>query len=186
MVEMTPSAAGPAMSTSAHPMKKVAVLGAGLSGLVTIKELLEESHSVVCFEQEADLGGAFGRNKRSDHGAYNDMHLTVSNYFMSFSSFPPRDAKRRYWTATEYANYLEDFAGHFQLRDYIRVNSTVLAIEPVDNETWRIRYQQDGKVLEEYVDAVAIRAAGAVRTRGSARRCPAGASRRQVQHSLCS
>ena len=49
-------------------MKKVAVIGAGLSGLVTIKELLEESHSVVCFEQEKDIGGAFNTRKTEDHG----------------------------------------------------------------------------------------------------------------------
>lgn len=144
------------MRTSAHPMKKVAVIGAGLSGLVTIKELLEESHSVICFEQEDDIGGAFNTRKKEDHGAYDDLHLTVSNYFMSFSSFPPRDEKRRYWTATEYFNYLKDFAGEFGLLDHIRFNSTVLGIDPFDEETWRITYEKNGVILDEYVDAVAI------------------------------
>lgn len=156
MNSMTPSSSTISMRTSSHPMKKVAVIGAGLSGLVTIKELLEESHSVVCFENEANIGGAFNRKKDEDYGAYNDLHLTISNYFMSYSSFPPKDAKRRYWTAAEYANYLNDFAREFSLTDYIHFNTTVLSIDPADEETWRITYRKNGKVLEEYVDAVAI------------------------------
>ena len=35
---------------------KVCVVGAGVSGLVTVKELLEEGHDVVFFEQEAKEG----------------------------------------------------------------------------------------------------------------------------------
>ena len=156
MKTMASSGSDFTMRTSAHPMKKVAVIGAGLSGLVTIKELLEESHSVVCFEQEGDIGGAFNTGKTEKQGAYNDLHLTVSNYFMSFSSFPPRDVKRRYWTAAEYCNYLKDFANEFRLVDHIRFNSTVLDIAPLDEETWRITYEKNGVTLEEYADAIAI------------------------------
>ncbi len=144
------------MSTSSYPIKKVAVIGAGLSGLVTIKELLQESHSVVCFEQDDDIGGSFNRKKNEEHGAYDDMHLTISNYFMSFSSHLPTDAKRRYWTATEYENYLHEFADKYSLKDYIHFNSKVLKVDPVDEHTWRITYEKNGTVLEECVDAVAV------------------------------
>jgi len=39
--------------------KRVAVIGAGPSGLVTVKELLEEGHIPTCFEPSAGLGGVF-------------------------------------------------------------------------------------------------------------------------------
>ena len=39
--------------------KRVAVIGAGPSGLVTIKELLEEGHAPTCFEKAEGLGGVF-------------------------------------------------------------------------------------------------------------------------------
>lgn len=138
-----------------HPMKKVAVIGAGLSGLVTIKELLEENHSVVCFEHEGDIGGVF-HSKDEKYGAYNDLHLTISNYFMSFSSFPPADTKRRYWTVIEYGQYLRDFATAFALRPYIRFHTSVLRVQPVDDETWRVTYKDDTGVHEENFDAVAV------------------------------
>lgn len=139
----------------AHPMKKVAVIGAGLSGLVTIKELLEENHSVVCFEQEREIGGVF-YPKDDKYGAYDDLHLTISNYFMSFSSFPPRDAKRRYWTANEYTEYLREFATHFSLRKHIRFETFVSRIDPVDSETWRVSYRENGVLREETFDAIAL------------------------------
>jgi cation diffusion facilitator CzcD-associated flavoprotein CzcO len=39
--------------------KSIAVIGAGPSGLVAAKELLQEGHRVACFERAADLGGVF-------------------------------------------------------------------------------------------------------------------------------
>ena len=38
---------------------KICVIGAGLSGLVTIKELKEAGQDVVCYEQTAQTGGVF-------------------------------------------------------------------------------------------------------------------------------
>ena len=42
--------------------KVVAVIGAGPSGLVTCKELLEENHKVVCYEGSNSIGGTFSNN----------------------------------------------------------------------------------------------------------------------------
>lgn len=144
------------MRVSDHPMKKVAVIGAGLSGLVAIKELIGESHSVVCFEQEDDIGGAF-YNKEDKDGIYNYMHLTVSNFFMCFSSFLAQEKRRRYWTASEYIEYLQSFCEMFSLKKYIRFNTEVLDVTPSDEETWRITYKKPcGEIKYEYVDSVAI------------------------------
>jgi cation diffusion facilitator CzcD-associated flavoprotein CzcO len=40
-------------------VKRVAIVGAGPSGLVTAKELLQEGHAVTCFERTDSLGGVF-------------------------------------------------------------------------------------------------------------------------------
>ncbi|GJL63823.1 MAG: hypothetical protein NPIRA04_24770 [Nitrospirales bacterium] len=138
-----------------HPMMRVAVIGAGLSGLVTIKELVEENQTVICLEREDDIGGAFYA-KEGKAGIYNQLHLTVSNYFMSFSSLQPKERLRRYWTAKEYWQYLNEFAEKYSLRDYIRFGCTVESITPIDPYTWAVVYSQNGKEKKEYVDSVAI------------------------------
>lgn len=100
--------------------KKVCVIGAGLSGLCTIKELAEQGLDVVCYEAEESFGGAFNMGNESFSKAYSQMRLTVSNYFMAYSSFPPvKDEERRYWTATEYINYLDAYIRFFKLDQYI-------------------------------------------------------------------
>ena len=38
-------------------IRKVGVIGAGPSGLTTIKQLRDEGHEVVCFEKNAQIGG---------------------------------------------------------------------------------------------------------------------------------
>ncbi|MGA8260809.1 MAG: NAD(P)-binding protein [Arenicellales bacterium] len=75
---------------------KVCVVGAGVSGLVVVKELLDEGHDVVCFEQEAKEGGVFNHPKGI---AYDSMYVTVSQYFTSYSSMPPIDEDQRaFWS----------------------------------------------------------------------------------------
>ena len=38
---------------------RACVIGAGAAGLVSVKELLEQGHEVVCYEKYHDLGGVF-------------------------------------------------------------------------------------------------------------------------------
>jgi dimethylaniline monooxygenase (N-oxide forming) len=57
--------------------QRVAVIGAGPSGLVAIKELLEEGHEPTCFEKADGLGGVsrFGEN---DGVVWESCRLTSS------------------------------------------------------------------------------------------------------------
>ncbi|MDE1463768.1 flavin-containing monooxygenase [Spartinivicinus poritis] len=109
-------------------IKDVCVIGAGISGLCTIKELLEQNHRVTCYESSNTIGGAF--NAACEGGkAYRTMRLTISNYFMAYSSFPPRIIEDRYyWSALEYIKYLSEYADHFKLYDHIIFNHQVIHI----------------------------------------------------------
>lgn len=101
-------------------MKKIGIVGAGLSGLATIKELVEAGHEVLCFEKNSDIGGVF-----SEHGTYDSVELTVSNYFMAYSDFMPYDESVKFWTRKEYKEYLDRYVEHFDLLKHIRFNCTV-------------------------------------------------------------
>ncbi len=135
----------------------VGVVGAGMSGLVAIKELLDEGHRVTCFERAPSEGGNFNYPIGA---AYDSMHLTVSQYHMAFSSFPPQlGDERRFWSREEYAKYLNDFGTHFRLFKHIQFNTEVLSIDPdASNEHFHVasRDKLTGTVTETVFDAVAI------------------------------
>lgn len=128
----------------------IAVIGAGLSGLATIKELLEAGHNVVCFEKSGDIGGVF-----SDHGTYDSVRLTVSNYFMAYSDFMPYEDTVRFWTRAEYKAYLDRYADQFELRPHIRFNTHVEKLEQ-RGARWAIHLSRDGQSESPTFDRVAV------------------------------
>ena len=134
---------------------KICVIGAGLSGLVTIKELKEESHEVVCYEKSSRFGGVFGLHDGKS-AAYDEGMLTVSNYFMAFSSLKPEEAERRYWTWAEYHQYLQTFVETFDLLPHITFNAEVREIERTVAGKWLIRTLIAGEERAELFDALAV------------------------------
>ena len=131
--------------------KRVAIIGAGLSGLTTIKELVEEGHEVICFEKNNDVGGVF-----SDVGCYDSVELTASNYFMAFSDFMPYDEKVRFWTRKEYKNYLNRYAIHFDIKKYIQFNCLVKNIKKLDKGFDITFEKEDQSFHTENFDNLAI------------------------------
>ena len=133
---------------------KVCVVGAGPSGLVTIKELLEEGHEPVCFEKSNAIGGVF----HCENGkVYDSTLLTVSNYFMAFSSFPPtKDDPRDFWTHERYFEYLENFCDHFSLQPHIQFNSEIRNIKRLSGGGFAVTVASADEVSETLFDAVAI------------------------------
>lgn len=112
---------------------KIAVIGAGLAGLVTIKELIEAGHDVICFEKGLDIGGVF-----SEGGSYDSVQLTVSNYFMAYSDFMPYEEPIRFWTRGEYKEYLNRYVDHFELRKHIKFGYTVEHMQRLENGEWEL------------------------------------------------
>ncbi len=136
--------------------KHICVIGAGISGLCTIKELIEQNLNVTCYEQSETLGGAF--NSVYNGGkVYPDMTLTVSNYFMAYSAFPPRIVERRdYWSSFQYSCYIDEYVRQFELYDHILFNHKVkrvntsgdkALVEVENNEGQRETYEYDYVVV---------------------------------------
>ena len=98
--------------------QSVCILGAGASGIATIKELKAEGHRPTCFEHDAAIGGLFNYKSDESVGAvYKSLHLTVSNYHMAYSDFMPEGA-RYHWDRRQYQDYLEEYCAHFDLKKH--------------------------------------------------------------------
>lgn len=114
------------------PRKKIFIIGAGPSGLVALKEVLEAGcFDPICVDAKSKIGGVFSVS-------YDELHTTTTNMFMAFSDFPPKESIR-YWSKDEYIQYLNDYIDHFQLRKYIKLNTAVKdCILDKDTERWKI------------------------------------------------
>jgi len=132
--------------------KRVCVIGAGLSGLCAIKEIEEAGHEVVCYEQRPHMCGVF-----SEDSSYDNLQLTVSNHTMAFSDFFPADEDVRYWTKTEYRDYLHRYADFFQLMKNIQFGTEVKHLKRDSSDsTWEIEIEKDEQVETCRFDAIAI------------------------------
>jgi cation diffusion facilitator CzcD-associated flavoprotein CzcO len=76
--------------------KKIAVIGAGVSGIVATKWLIEAGHQVKTFEQAGDIGGNWYYISLDNHDSAHEVSsscyenltsITTSNS-MSFEGFP--------------------------------------------------------------------------------------------------
>lgn len=130
--------------------KNICVIGAGLSGLVTIKELLEKGHTVTCFEASSKIGGVFSNAK-----TYDSVLLTVSNYFMSYSDFMPTEERLKYWTKQDYFKYLGRYAEHFKLLDAVKFETPVVSLKRQD-ANWEVNVKQGNEEQSYVFDSVAV------------------------------
>ncbi|KAH9372469.1 hypothetical protein HPB48_011319 [Haemaphysalis longicornis] len=116
---------------SPGPAPLVAVIGAGSSGLPTIKSCLEEGLRVVCFERTAGVGGLWRYTDPPVDGcgsvARNTM-LNSSKEFSAYSDFPPPAECPNFMLHSGMLEYLTRYATHFGLDKHIRFNHMIQAV----------------------------------------------------------
>ncbi|KKA26653.1 hypothetical protein TD95_001641 [Thielaviopsis punctulata] len=112
------------------PQLKVAIIGAGPSGLVTARFLLH-AHSffsglppveVVVFEQSGHVGGTFHLR------VYEDAELVSSKYLTAFSDFRLPVGAPDFVTPARYCEYLKDYADTYGITPHIKFHSNVLGV----------------------------------------------------------
>ena len=139
--------------------KTVCVIGAGASGLIAMRELIAEGHNVVCFEKYEEPGGVFYLNEFRG-GAYDSTLLTVSNYFMAYSCFPPEPSESRlFWTRQQYAEYLHAFVEHFGLGQFIQFKTEVVSLNRDNDGRCTVKIAEGGDPLQissHVFDSVAV------------------------------
>ncbi|XP_021722028.1 flavin-containing monooxygenase FMO GS-OX-like 3 isoform X4 [Chenopodium quinoa] len=158
--------------------KKVAVIGAGASGLVAARELMKEGHDVVVFDRGAQLGGNWvyldevesdplgldPTRKIIDSSLYASLRTNTPREAMGFRDFPfaptvDRDS-RRFPGHHEVRRYLEDFASEFGLNELISFRTEVRHVGLETDGKWMVKYASVGgdestEVAQTY-DAVVV------------------------------
>ena len=137
---------------------KVCVIGAGPSGLTTIKQLKDERHDVTCFESNDGVGGIWnrGNDDKSQMKAYDGLMLTISMRLMSFSDFMYKEG-RKFTDHKGYLSYLQEYAEKFKLRQHIEFGRTVKEVRREQDGRWTVIASDRNGIIKGHVfDAVAV------------------------------
>ncbi len=134
---------------------RVAIIGAGCSGLTAIKGLVEAGvGEVVCFEKNHRLGGNWAFEPAEGHSSVMETtHLISSKKLSEFSDFPMPDDYPDYPDHRQVLAYFEAYARRFDLEKYVRYNTAVEEATPTAGERWRLRLDGGG---EEEFDALLV------------------------------
>uniref|UniRef100_A0A3Q1J5Z0 Flavin-containing monooxygenase n=1 Tax=Anabas testudineus TaxID=64144 RepID=A0A3Q1J5Z0_ANATE len=105
-------------------LHKVAVIGAGPSGLTSIKACLEEDMVPTCFESSNYIGGLWKFKEVSEPNRasiYRSLTIKTSKEMMCFSDFPIPADYPNYMHHSKILKYFRMYAEHFKLLQHIRL-----------------------------------------------------------------
>ncbi|MED6205301.1 hypothetical protein PIB30_016486 [Stylosanthes scabra] len=159
---------------------KVAVIGAGVSGLVAARELTRERHNVVVFEKNTRLGGTWlytpetdsdplslDPNRNKVHSSlYPSLRTNLPRQLMEFLDYPfcrdiERVDPRTFPSHEEVLRFLQEFGDEFGINELTRFETEVVKVERVEDEGgWVVesRASHGGgvSVSREVFDAVVV------------------------------
>jgi dimethylaniline monooxygenase (N-oxide forming) len=134
---------------------KIAVIGSGSSGLVTLKYLLDTypATDVICFEKGHSVRGCWG-NQRPDFVSTSTKYTTQFSCFRKWS--PDVSFERNFeefYRGAEFGDYLEAFATYFNLKECVRFGVELRHLEWI-NGCWSLLLTENGKEERMTFDAI--------------------------------
>ncbi|XP_075038778.1 flavin-containing monooxygenase 5-like [Mixophyes fleayi] len=144
-------------------VKKVAVIGAGASGLASIKCCIDEGLEPICFEKSEDIGGLWRYNNNPEDGRasiYKSVIINTSKEMMCFSDYPAPDDFPNYMHNFKIMEYFQMYAKNFDLLKHIQFKTTVCSIKKSQDFSttgqWIVTSEKEGKQDTTLCDAVMI------------------------------
>ncbi|XP_030792836.1 dimethylaniline monooxygenase [N-oxide-forming] 2 isoform X1 [Rhinopithecus roxellana] len=143
--------------------KKVAVIGAGVSGLISLKCCVDEGLEPTCFERTEDIGGVWRFKEKVEDGRasiYQSVITNTSKEMSCFSDFPMPEDFPNFLHNSKLLEYFRIFAKKFDLLKYIQFQTTVLSVRKCPDFSssgqWKVVTQSNGKEQSAVFDAVMV------------------------------
>lgn len=142
--------------------KRLAIVGCGSSGLVTLKYALDAlpDWNITAFEKSSSMRGCWGQPPAG-------FISTSTRYTTQFACFPVFDAlvRRRgkggdrypeFFQNSEFGDYLEQFASRFGLAEHVRLNTEIRTIRKRTSGEWELSFAQGEQSKVHCFDAVVL------------------------------
>lgn len=131
--------------------KRVAIIGAGESGLVAAKYCKENGLLPVIFDRANSLGGLWGSSQTNHTAIYPGLTANISTFTMTFSDHSHRAIPSIIPDQSTIYQYFCDYAMNFGLMPHLRLNTTVNGVRQNENNKWTVEStHKDLKKSEEY------------------------------------
>ncbi|XP_050163087.1 dimethylaniline monooxygenase [N-oxide-forming] 4-like isoform X1 [Myiozetetes cayanensis] len=142
---------------------RVAVIGAGVAGLASVKCCLEEGLEPTCFERSEDIGGVWRYTDSTDGtriSVYRSVITNTSKEMSCFSDFPFPEDFPSYLPHSLLLEYFRMYARHFDLLRHIRFKTTALSVRKrpdfATSGQWEVVTETDGVRESHVFDAVMV------------------------------
>ena len=119
--------------------KRIAVIGAGISGITAANVLKKKGYEVILFEKSTEIGGVWAV-------AYPEVRLQNISSQYHLSDFPWTFTPDFYPTPNQILQYLCAAVNHFQID--VRLKHEVSALEEL-KDGWRVQFQNQEGCHEE-------------------------------------
>lgn len=144
-----------------HPLSqnpKIAVIGAGPSGLTAIKNLQEQGlTNITAFEKSNKIGGNWVYDENNAHSSvYETTHIISSKRWSQFDDFPLPDDYSDYPSHRQLLAYFNAYVTQFNIEPYIKFNSEVIKVTQLEENKWQLFFKDEYGVHEEIFDYLLV------------------------------
>ena len=134
-----------AFSSSTAPFsgERVAVLGAGVSGLQTVRALRAKGFDVTAFEATPTVGGLWRQN-------YLSYGVQVPKQLYEFPDLEFSEVNvGEYPSGAQVQKYIERYVEHFNLGDNIALNTSVNKVTKNEDGSWSVKIKHSNGTEED-------------------------------------
>jgi dimethylaniline monooxygenase (N-oxide forming) len=124
--------------------KRVAIIGAGPTGLMALKNLKEDGFEVTGYDARPYVGGLWKYSTDASLSAAEGTVFNSSIYRSAISDFPFPEDTDDFPTSGQMHRYLESYCDHFGLRKHIHLNTRVNGIKR-DGQEWALQVEEQSE-----------------------------------------
>ena len=132
---------------------KIAIIGAGPSGITALKNLATNGFNVTCFEMNDQIGGNWVYQDKTGHSSvFKTTHIISSKKFSEYTDFPMPEDYPDYPSGSELLAYFNSYVHKFDLKKHIRFNTKIIKAIPIDNK-WKLFFEDSSEDFDHLIVA---------------------------------